>query len=245
MNKDILWKPLIINNQETLYEISEYGDIRNIQRNKILKPQTTQYGYKRIILSVNKKPKNFNVHRLVAQTFLEENVNNLPYVNHKDGNKENNHYSNLEWVTPQENSKHAWDTGLNTSVVNKKVKQYDLKGNFIAEYDSLTQAARKTDSLQPKITECCKRNRESHNNFQWRYSNDKQDVLTNAGQKILKSKKVCMYDLEDNFIKSFNSTHEAAKYVNGTQSAISRVCNGKNKTHKGYKWKFQVEEIVQ
>lgn len=69
-------------------------------------------GYQTLRLKDSKgKTKNFYVHRLIAQTFVP-NPNNLPEVNHKDTNKKNNHYLNLEWVTRKENSDHAKINGL-------------------------------------------------------------------------------------------------------------------------------------
>ena len=64
-----------------------------------------------VILQKNGHKKHFKVHRLVASHFVK-NPNNNPIVNHIDGNKENNHYKNLEWVTYKENSLHAVNTGL-------------------------------------------------------------------------------------------------------------------------------------
>lgn len=229
-----MWKKIIFDGCETIYSISEQGEVRNDSRNKCLS-QHLQNGYFYITLSINKKPKRITVHRLVAMMFVE-NPFNKDIVNHIDGNKQNNHYTNLEWVTQQENTQHAWDTGLAKSVVERAVNQYSLTGEFIATYKSITKAAHNTNSAENKISLCCSGQRLSHNNYQWRYVDSGQDVLKNH-QITTKAKEVGMYK-DEVLVKTFKTTAEAARYVNGTQSAISRCCNNKAKTHKGFVWKF-------
>lgn len=68
-------------------------------------------GYKRVGISLTDGLKFFTVHRLVARKYIP-NPDNLPCVNHKDGNKLNNHKDNLEWCTHRENSQHASSLGL-------------------------------------------------------------------------------------------------------------------------------------
>lgn len=72
-------------------------------------------GYNTVGLQINKKKKMFFVHRLVAEYFIATKKDNLQ-VNHIDGNKQNNDFRNLEWVTPSQNTQHAYDNGLNESV---------------------------------------------------------------------------------------------------------------------------------
>jgi len=79
-------------------------------------------GYWRIYVSVGGKPKGLIVHRLVAKAFIE-NPDNLPEVNHKDGNKNNNHYLNLEWCTKQQNEDHK-----------RNVLGHDSKGSRNGNY---------------------------------------------------------------------------------------------------------------
>jgi len=84
------------------YVVSESGVIINTKKNLKL----TQYkrkGYLFVTLSNNNKSKQCRVHRLVAEAFVE-NPNNYDCINHIDENKENNHYSNLEWCNHQYNN---------------------------------------------------------------------------------------------------------------------------------------------
>ena len=94
------------------YEINEYGSIRNKSTHKELKSRINRNGYYQIKLyDDNMYQATVNVHRLVAITFCNGYKEGL-VVNHIDGNKLNNHYSNLEWVTISENTKHAYDNNL-------------------------------------------------------------------------------------------------------------------------------------
>ena len=100
---------------EESYEISDTGLVKSISSGKVLKLSVTPRGYLRTSLS-NGKVKNFFVHRLVAIAFVD-NPHNKGFVNHKDCDKKNNHADNLEWVTPKENTHHAWQNGLMTNTV--------------------------------------------------------------------------------------------------------------------------------
>lgn len=77
----------------------------------ILVPREHDRGYYRVNLSIGGEVIDKYIHRLVAEAFID-NPENRDYVNHKDGDKQNNHWMNLEWATPKENTEHALDTGL-------------------------------------------------------------------------------------------------------------------------------------
>jgi hypothetical protein len=96
------------------YQISCNGVVIN-SKGVELKCSPFNHGYSRVGLSKNNKQKFFLRHRLVAETYIP-NPNNLPEVNHKDGNKLNNHVNNLEWCTCSENHLHAFKLGLHKPV---------------------------------------------------------------------------------------------------------------------------------
>jgi len=109
---------------EGLYQVSDCGKIRSYRRivirsngrkytvnHKILNPALDHAGYLRTVLSVDGKGKTIKIHREIAKAFIN-NPENKATVNHIDGNKINNHISNLEWATQKENLKHSFETGL-------------------------------------------------------------------------------------------------------------------------------------
>lgn len=239
-----MWKKIIIDNVITNYSVNEEGKVKNDITDKELSPRVQQ-GYKHVTIYINKKPKSCRVHRLVATAFIP-NIENKPYVNHLNGIRSDNRMENLEWVTPSENTQHAVDTGLFKPTREKQVVQYSLNGDKIAIYRSISEAARKTNSSVEKIVNCCQFTRKTHNEYQWRYKEDEVDKLQSAELPKTKAKKVAQVNPKTNeVIAIYDSFCQAAKAVNGTQSAITHVIKGDKgtKTHKGFGWKL-VDDIV-
>lgn len=110
-----MWKT--IEGTNGMIEVSDDGQIRSLLRGEpyVLKSNKDAKGYHRINITINRIKIGYKVHREVAKAFIP-NPYNLPQVNHKDGNKDNNNVSNLEWVSNQQNAHHAIENGLWKSV---------------------------------------------------------------------------------------------------------------------------------
>lgn len=104
------WK--LIQGYKYNYHISDLGNVKN-GYGKPLTPIVDKDGYLRIrLVDINGVRKFKSIHRLVAQYFIGHHSFEAMTVNHKDGNKQNNHLTNLEIVTMSQNNKHAYNTGL-------------------------------------------------------------------------------------------------------------------------------------
>lgn len=154
---------------EGLYQTSNLGRVKSFKfgKERILKPGTDKNGYLLVNLCKNGKVKTFKVHRLVAEAFLP-NPDNLPEVNHKDENKQNNVVSNLEWCDRKYNINYG--TGVRRSYLQrcKPVLQYDLEGNFVREWKSIRECGRNGYD-QGNVTSCCRGKQKTHKGFIWKY----------------------------------------------------------------------------
>ncbi len=162
------------------YEISNFGQIRTIERyytdsigrnrlNKsiILKPVIGKDGYYKVVLIDNlEKRCTFRINRLVAELYIE-NPYNFLVVNHLDGNKLNNTYTNLEWTTHLGNNQHAKETGLHS--INIPIIQQTLSGEFVAEFYSTRDAQKATNIDGSCISKVCKGQRKSAGGYSWKY----------------------------------------------------------------------------
>lgn len=99
-----IWKD--IKGYESLYQISNKGNIFSKRKNKNLAKTDNGKGYKLVSFHTKGKRKNFYVHRLVAEAFIE-NPNNFKTINHKDFDRSNNEVTNLEWCTQLHNVRYS------------------------------------------------------------------------------------------------------------------------------------------
>lgn len=144
--KDIeIW--IDIKGYEGIYQVSSYGNVRSLKYDKcrILKPFNCG-GYYNVDLCKNCVEDYRRIHRLVAEAFIEnDDKNNKTYINHIDGNKHNNHISNLEWCTASYNTKHAYDTGLAPRHATEQNQPYQIRIKEIVsnkEYFSIRECVR-------------------------------------------------------------------------------------------------------
>ena len=164
-----------IKDYELLYEVSNTGKVRS--KTKELK-QALVGKYYVVSLSKNGKYKQYYVHRLVAQQFLN-NPNNYLQVNHKDENTYNNNYNNLEWC----DGKYNCNYGKRNKIISKKnssprfnfkkVAQYDKEHNLIKEYKNIYDAYKETHKNMTEIKDCCEGKRKYAGTFIWKYLLDK------------------------------------------------------------------------
>lgn len=190
-----IWKN--VNGFEERYKISNMGrvkslmDSNNNKREKILKQYLDKNGYLRLLFSKNGKLKNFSVHRLVAEAFIQ-NPNNYCQVNHKNEDKTDNRVNNLEFCDAKYNTNYG--TGIkrrvtstdykaigrkNSEKLSKKVFQYNKNGTLINVWQSIKDCG-KNGFHEGAVSQCCRNcfNREGNNvykGFIWSYEEIKKD----------------------------------------------------------------------
>ena len=162
-----IWTTIPESYQADQYMISNLGRLKNINNNNIHKGYIGLNGYVYYTLCIKIKRKPSLAHRLVALTFLE-NPDNLPYIDHIDKDKTNNKVSNLRWSSPTDNNRNR-NSNKNVGA-RKRVKQLDLNGKFIKEWESATAAANFYQVVRSSITTACSKHGATSKGFIWKYS---------------------------------------------------------------------------
>ncbi len=143
-----------------LYEVSNYGNVRNAKTKKQRKTNLSQTGYERVTLYDGTIKRHiFFVHRLVWINFVGE-IPNGYQINHKDECKTNNHLVNLELMTPKENSNYgSRNQRVSEHTKNthsKTVYQFTLNGEYITSFPSTNEVERQLGFNSSHISDCCK-----------------------------------------------------------------------------------------
>ena len=181
-----IWKTAIYDGEiyEGLYKVSNLGKILSLNYNHtgkpgLMNPGTDKDGYFQVNLRKNGKPKWCSVHRLVAETFLE-NPDNKPEVNHKDEDKTNNFVflnedgsvdkekSNLEWKNHRDNCNHGTRNERIAKALSKPVLQLSLSGDLIREWPSIAECGRNGFN-QSHVCLCCNGKKPHYKGFRWEY----------------------------------------------------------------------------
>lgn len=125
------------------YYATEDGRIYSGKRNKYLATRRSNRGYLLVNLSIDGERRTFSVHTLIAKAYIP-NPNNLPQVNHIDGNKENNSVDNLEWCTASENCVHALSEELRIPAKGKSTSNGRFEDEDIIMIRELYSSKQKT-----------------------------------------------------------------------------------------------------
>lgn len=173
-----IWKD--IPGYENLYQISSTGRVKSLNyrgtgEEKVLNPGLNSRGYCFVFLCKNGEKKNFNIHRLVALSFIP-NPENKPCIDHINGDRLDNRVENLRWCTQKENSnfplarKNNSDSKLNHPKKSKAILQIDkVTGEVINEFPSAKEAARQLEIYQGGISHCCNGKYNTAYGYIWRY----------------------------------------------------------------------------
>jgi hypothetical protein len=176
------WKP--IKNYEGLYEVSNLGRIKSLERTyigkggktypiheKILKPANHKEGYCFVYLCKDTKKQFCYIHRLVAETFIQ-NIENKPCVNHIDCDPSNNCVDNLEWCTQQENIQYSSKLGRQKGSNHTPIIATNLQTGEELYFESQNEAERQLNILHSNINSVLKGRYKQTGGYIFKYAED-------------------------------------------------------------------------
>lgn len=211
-----IWKD--IDGLEGEYAISSKGNFKNLNTGRLLVGGYDGGGYKQVVI----KGKAYRIHRLVALAFIP-NPQNLPQVNHRDENKENNNVENLEWCTA------SYNTNYSSHKRSCKVKQIDKDGNLIRIWNSFHEIEKELGYHRSAIREVSKGKLRYAYGFRWEYVNRDTQRIMNRPIIVYKGSE---------FIGQYASTSKAAEALGLIYGCINNCLRGCIPTLKGYTFKY-------
>lgn len=220
--KNEIWKDVV--GYEGHYKVSNYGRVKSVARlspnysqplkERILKIFSNGRGYWCLSLWINGNGKRKYIYRLVAEAFIP-NPFNLPHINHKDENKDNNKVDNLEWCTPKYNNAYgtarfrlekAREDNGNTT----KIDMYDLNGTLLKHYDCAYDIDKDGISRRAAYNVCYGRSK-SYKGCVFRFSGMPFSYEKDKNNEKGREKIITKSDANGNIIKTYASIKEAER----------------------------------
>lgn len=248
------WKDIIIEKNGViydytgLYQVSNYGRVRSLDRidarghklkGRILKIKPGKNNYMAAILYKNGKTKSFYVHRLVATMFIP-NPNSLPFINHKDENPSNCYVDNLEWCTQQYNTQYS-SYKISESLKDKpKSEEHKRKMSESQKGEKHHSYGKQfSEEHKRKISESLKGKPSPYKGVP--RSNETKQKMSESqkGHKPTNSKKVICVEIS----KVFNTIKEAEEWCG--KKGIDSCLRGKTKTCGGYHWQYYNDYLIE
>lgn len=166
-----------VKDYEGFYQVSNFGRVKRVTTDRILKSNMTSKGYLLVKLCKNSIKSNKRIHRLVAEAFIP-NSENKPYINHIDEDKTNNHVSNLEWVTAKENSNH----GTLNERISKAISRFksipiiatNIKTGKSTDFYGTNDCARQLGLYQSNITAALKGRYKQTGGYTFKYKEEEK-----------------------------------------------------------------------
>jgi hypothetical protein len=121
----------------------------------------------------------------------------------------------------------------------KSIIQYDLKGNFIKEWKSISECCHINKFSPNNISMCCKKHTHQAHGFIWKFKKDNSDIIIKWKRKRKRTLPVLQYNLDGILLKEWKSTHEISNILNIKYNSINECLNGRTKSSGGYKWKYK------
>lgn len=228
-----------VKHYEGKYSVTPEGTVLSSEGNMLSFTVNKVTGYKTVSLWKNNKGSTKTIHRLVAEAYIP-NPDNLPEVNHIDGNKLNNCVDNLEWVTPSQNRQHAYNTGLKKAEkLLEEVKYKELLSRFL-QGESMTALAIEHSAGLSRITINLRNlavKLEMLTQFETQLKEQKKIRNTQANEA--KKQSIAQYSKDGMLIAVHESMTVAAKAIGKSSTgSISNAVKGRTKSAYGYIWEL-------
>lgn len=249
--------------EHPFYAISNYGRLKRLAhlcmptvqkkhvypkflKERICKTYKNLSGYLSFRVLSGDKIAQLSIHRLVA-TYFVENPHNYNAVNHKNENKSDNYYTNLEFCTDKYNSNYGTCQQRRAASVRAMrrrreilINQYTPQGEFVSKYSNKGEIDDAGFNLKT-VLRVCNHEMEMSQGYVWRFDGDPytQPSYHDSKGGTIKKKVLC-YDIDGNFVAQYGSLLSAALALGGKykRAGICGCCYGKKKQAYGYIWKY-------